>query len=184
PEVFNVLLQVLDDGRLTDGHGRTVDFRNVVVIMTSNIGSQYYNGPVLDEEGFQRARANVIAEVRSFFRPEFVNRIDEIAVFRPLGLSEIEKIVKIQLELVGRRLAERRIEIEITPEATLQLATEGYDPVYGARPLKRTIQTSILNPLSQKLLAGEIRDGDRIEVGAGPEGFVFRTLEPVATVGS
>ena len=184
PEVFNVLLQVLDDGRLTDGHGRTVDFRNVVVIMTSNIGSQYYSGPVLDEEGFQRARSNVIAEVRSFFRPEFVNRIDEIAVFRPLGLSEIEKIVRIQLDLVAKRLSERRIEIDITPEATLQLATDGYDPVYGARPLKRTIQTSILNPLSQKILAGEIRDGDRIEIGAGPEGLVFRQVETAATAGA
>ena len=162
PEVFNVLLQMLDDGRLTDGQGRTVDFKNAIIIMTSNLGSHHYGEPFMSESRFEEVRTKVLDEVRTFFRPEFINRLDEVIVFRQLGVNEIKKIVEIQLDLVKQRLADRKVKIEMTDAAKSHLASVGYDPVYGARPLKRTIQRELLNPLAKMLLSGEIHDNDTV----------------------
>ncbi|RME24360.1 MAG: hypothetical protein D6806_09690, partial [Deltaproteobacteria bacterium] len=172
PEVFNVLLQLLDDGRLTDGHGRTVDFRNTVVIMTSNIGSE-----VLAEKAgsiTERDRELVLEALRRHFRPEFLNRVDDILVFRSLEREHLVKIVDIQLERLRRLLDERKIELEVTDAAKQLLAERGFDPQFGARPLKRTIQRLVQDPLALKLLEGEFTDGDRIEVDAERDELVFR----------
>jgi ATP-dependent Clp protease ATP-binding subunit ClpB len=159
PDVFNVLLQVLDDGRLTDGQGRTVDFKNTVVIMTSNIGSQFINQPGLSDD---EVRARVQEALRTNFRPEFLNRVDETIIFHGLSREQIGQIVEIQLRGLRKRLAERKMDLTLLPAAKTFLAAEGYDPVYGARPLKRTIQKRLLDPLATKLLHGEIRDGDQL----------------------
>jgi len=171
-DVFNVLLQLLDDGRLTDGQGRTVDFRNAIVIMTSNLGSAVFGDPSLERE---KQREAVLEDVRGYFRPEFVNRIDEIVVFESLGRDEIALIVDIQLRSLRRRLDERGLTIELTDEARAYLATRGYEPAFGARPLKRLIQREIQDPLALRLLSGEIRDGDAVKIDASPDGLVFRT---------
>jgi ATP-dependent Clp protease ATP-binding subunit ClpB len=170
PDVFNILLQLLDDGRLTDGQGRTVDFKNTVVIMTSNAGSQF-----IQELGHDEAemRSQVMAALRAQFRPEFLNRVDDIIIFHPLRADQIGKIVDIQLAAVAKRLEERKVKVELTDAAKAVLAMEGYDPVYGARPLKRVIQRDLLNPLSLKLLAGEFRDGDVVRVDVRESGLVF-----------
>jgi ATP-dependent Clp protease ATP-binding subunit ClpB len=168
PDVFNVLLQLLDDGRLTDGQGRTVDFRNTVVIMTSNIGS-----PIIQEMALtdpERMQERVLAEVQRHFRPEFLNRIDEIIVFQSLSVDQIKQIVEIQLGLLRARLAERKLTLTLTDAAKQALALAGYDPVFGARPLKRAIQRQVQDPLAQKLLAGEFKEGDHILVDADAEG--------------
>ncbi len=159
PDVFNVLLQVLDDGRLTDGQGRTVDFKNTVVIMTSNIGSQFINQPGLSED---EIRERVNTALTQHFRPEFLNRVDETIIFHGLSREQISQIVEIQLGGLRKRLAERKMELTLTPAAKQFLAAEGYDPVYGARPLKRTLQKRLLDQLALKLLNGEIRDGDQL----------------------
>lgn len=169
PEIFNVLLQLMDDGRLTDGQGRTVDFKNTLVILTSNLGSQFYADPLgesLTSEGssFDETRAKVMEAVRMFFRPEFINRLDDIIVFRSLGVQQIKEIVKIQVAQLASRLAERRIELNLTEAAATHLASAGFDPIYGARPLKRAVQREILNPLAQALLKGDVRDGQRLTV--------------------
>ncbi len=170
PEVFNVLLQLLDDGRLTDGQGRTVDFKNTVVILTSNLGSQFYADPLGSTDGlespssFEETKQLVLDTVRSFFRPEFINRLDDIIVFRPLGVNEIKKIVGIQVNQLAKRLAERRIDLVLTDAAASHLASAGFDPVYGARPLKRAVQKEVLNPLAQALLRGEVSDGQKLTV--------------------
>jgi ATP-dependent Clp protease ATP-binding subunit ClpB len=177
PDAFNVLLQLLDDGRLTDGQGRTVDFRNTVVIMTSNLGGYVFADPSVSQED---RREKVMADVRATFRPEFVNRVDEIVVFEPLGREEIAQIVEIQLRHLERRLAERKLHIVLTDAAREYLADKGYDPSYGARPLKRLIQREVQDPLAMKLLAGEVREGDTIEIDRGPEGLQFTVAEPVA----
>jgi ATP-dependent Clp protease ATP-binding subunit ClpB len=174
PDVFNILLQLLDDGRLTDGHGRVVDFTNTVVIMTSNIGSQFLAEGV-DEDV---ARERVMAALREHFRPEFLNRVDEIVVFHRLSREDLDRIVDLQLARLQERLRGRGITLEVTPAAREALAAEGYDPVYGARPLKRVIQKRIQDALALKLLAGEFRDGARIEVDAVDGQLVFRELEP------
>jgi ATP-dependent Clp protease ATP-binding subunit ClpB len=163
PEVLNVLLQLLDDGRLTDAQGRTVDFRNTIVILTSNLGSQWISEPGLS---WETIRERVMEAVRAHFRPELLNRIDELVIFHALGLEEIEQIVEIQLSSLRQRLAERKMALELTPAAKERLAAEGFDPVYGARPLKRTIQKEIVQPLAMRLLQGEFRDGDTVEVDA------------------
>ena len=170
PEVFNILLQVFDDGRLTDGQGRTVDFRNVILIMTSNLGSQYLADPNLEPELKEQA---VMGVVRQAFKPEFLNRLDEIVMFTPLGTEELAKIVDIQLRRLNARLAERRIQIEVTEAGKDWLALTGFDPVYGARPLKRLVQTTIEDALARRLLAGEILDGDtvRFDVNADTSGL-------------
>ena len=169
-DVFNVLLQLLDDGRLTDGQGRTVDFRNTIVIMTSNLGSAVFGETSIDRE---KQKAAVLEDVRSAFRPEFVNRIDEIVVFDPLGRDEIRQIVDIQLGGLQRRLEERKLTVTLTDAARDYLANKGYDPAFGARPLKRLIQREIQDPLAMKLLSGDIHDGDTIEIDAGDGGLVF-----------
>jgi ATP-dependent Clp protease ATP-binding subunit ClpB len=182
PDVFNVLLQLLDDGRLTDGQGRTVDFRNTVVIMTSNIGSHFIQEMALtDPEGMKR---RVMEAVQAHFRPEFLNRVDEIIIFQSLSVEQIKQIVEIQLGLLRKRLAERKLTLTLTDKAKEALALAGYDPVYGARPLKRAIQRQLADPLAQKLLAGEFREGDHILVDANPEGLMTfqkqEAGEPVA----
>ncbi len=167
PDVFNVLLQVLDDGRLTDGQGRTVDFRNTVIVMTSNLGSQHIQE--LSGEGdaaYLQMKAAVMGVVQAHFRPEFINRLDEIVVFHPLGRGQIQAIARIQTAYLCRRLAERQIRLEIDDSALALLGNVGFDPVYGARPLKRAIQQQLENPLAQKILAGEFGPGDTVRVSA------------------
>jgi ATP-dependent Clp protease ATP-binding subunit ClpB len=167
PEVLNVLLQLLDDGRLTDAQGRTVDFRNTIVIMTSNLGSQWIHERGLSED---EIRERVMEAVRTHFRPELLNRIDEVVIFHALGLEQIQRIVEIQLGGLRKRLAERKMSLELTPAAERELARVGFDPVYGARPLKRSIQKELVQPLAMRLLQGEFADGETILVDATPTG--------------
>ncbi|MGA8758812.1 MAG: ATP-dependent chaperone ClpB [Stellaceae bacterium] len=174
PDVFNVLLQVLDDGRLTDGQGRTVDFRNTLIVLTSNLGSEYL-ASLPEGQAVDAVRAEVMEAVRAAFRPEFLNRLDEILLFRRLSRDDMVGIVDIQLRQLQKLLDERKVTLEIDPEAKKWLANAGYDPVYGARPLKRVIQRELQNPLADKILAGEIRDGDTVRVRASPLGLL---LEP------
>jgi len=173
PDVFNILLQVLDDGRLTDGHGRTVDFRNTVVIMTSNIGSQYIS-ELAGTQHEEERRERVMEALKASFRPEFLNRVDEVIIFHSLGKGEIKQIVKLQLANLNKLLAERHLSLQLSDAAADKLADEGYDPVYGARPLKRVIQQRILTPLSNRLLAGEFKEGDEIAVEVEGGEFEFR----------
>jgi ATP-dependent Clp protease ATP-binding subunit ClpB len=175
PEVFNVLLQLLDDGRLTDGQGRTVDFRNTVVIMTSNIGSILYQE--LTTENKEEIRDQIMEAMRMHFRPEFLNRVDEIVMFNPLDIFQIKRIVDIQLGYLQKRLAERKITLELTDEAKMDLAAKGYDPLYGARPLRRTIEREILNPLAQQILNREVLDGDRVRVDYRSGEYLFDRVE-------
>jgi ATP-dependent Clp protease ATP-binding subunit ClpB len=172
PDVFNTLLQLLDDGRLTDGQGRTVDFRNTIVVMTSNIGSQVFFEPGLSPE---QQRDRVLEAMRQTFRPEFLNRVDETIVFHPLGKDEIAGIVDIQIGLLQRRLADRKLAVTLTPAAREYLAVKGYDPTYGARPLKRLIQREVQDALAMKLLAGDIKEDDVVEIDRDGDGLVFRT---------
>ena len=160
-DVFNILLQILDDGRLTDGHGRTVDFKNTVVIMTSNVGSSWLQDDGLKEE---EKRARTTEALRATFKPEFLNRIDDIITFRSLNLADIERIVDIQIGLIQKRLAERKLTLELTDRAKDYIARSSYSPIYGARPLKRALQKSVLDPLALKLLAGDFTEGDRITI--------------------
>jgi ATP-dependent Clp protease ATP-binding subunit ClpB len=169
-DVFNVLLQLLDDGRLTDGHGRTVDFRNVVVIMTSNMGSHLFR----EFEQPDKLRALLMQELRNTLRPEFLNRIDEVVIFRPLGRDELTRIVDIQLALLRRRLEDRRVHLEVTDAAKALLGREGYDPTFGARPLKRTIQRLVQDPLALKLLEREFVEGDTVVADVESDRIVFR----------
>ena len=171
PEVFNVLLQMLDDGRLTDGQGRTVDFRNAVVIMTSNLGSTEYGDLPMGVTDDIKNR--IMEVVRAHFRPEFLNRIDDILIFNPLTANEIKQIVEIQLQTLAKRLEERKITIQLSDAAKEKLALEGFDPVYGARPLKRAIQREVLNPLAQEILKGNIRDGSVVSVDFSSGEFQF-----------
>jgi ATP-dependent Clp protease ATP-binding subunit ClpB len=160
PDVFNVLLQILDDGRLTDGKGRTVDFRNTVIIMTSNVGSSAIFD--LMEKDPKKAREEAMAALRELFRPEFLNRIDDIVLFRPLGKDQIEHIIDLQMQHLLKRLGERKIRLHLSAEAKALLFREGYDPAFGARPMKRAIQRLIQDPLALKLLDGEIQPGDEV----------------------
>jgi ATP-dependent Clp protease ATP-binding subunit ClpB len=171
PDVFNVLLQILDDGRLTDGHGRTVDFKNTVLIMTSNLGSQWIAelGPGQEEE----IRRRTMEALKAQFRPEFLNRVDEVIIFHQLTREHIKQIVDLQFTQLKKRLADRRIEVELTEDAKELLVREGYDPAYGARPLKRTIQQLVLDPLAVKVLEGEFKDGDTITVDVEAGSIVF-----------
>lgn len=159
-DVFNILLQVLDDGRLTDSQGRTVDFKNTVLIMTSNLGSQHILEVQQQRASYEEMRRLVLGELRRHFRPEFLNRVDETVVFHPLTGQHLEQIVEIQLAKLRDRLTERRIRLVLTPAATANLAERGYDPVYGARPLKRLIQQDIETSIARLLVKGELRDGD------------------------
>jgi ATP-dependent Clp protease ATP-binding subunit ClpA len=185
-DVFNVLLQIMDDGRLTDGHGRTVDFKNTVIIMTSNLGSDLIRRDTalgfgtpsdqtkFQEQSFERMKAKVMDEVKRFFRPEFLNRVDEAIIFHPLGKDHLKEIVGIQLWRLQQRLAERHIGLRLTDEAKDLVIEAGYDPVYGARPLKRTIQQKILDPLAMRVLSGEFREGDSVLVEVEGDGLVFK----------
>ena len=173
PDVFNVLLQVLDDGRLTDGQGRTVDFRNSVIIMTSNLGSQMIQ-EMAGEENYDAMKNAIMDVVGQYFRPEFINRVDDVVVFHPLGREHIRKIVDIQLGYLRDRLAERDMRIRLSDEARDRLADAGFDPVYGARPLRRAIQQQVENPLAQEILQGKFKPGDVIEVGVDQDRLEFQ----------
>lgn len=173
PDVFNILLQVLDDGRLTDGQGRTVDFRNCVVVMTSNIGSQQIQ-ELAGEANYEKMKAAVMESVGHHFRPEFINRIDEAVVFHPLGQEQIRAIASIQIDYLRKRLRDREMDIEVSGAALDKLGEAGFDPVYGARPLKRAIQQQLENPLAQDILAGKFLPSDVIEVDLEGDSFVFR----------
>jgi len=180
PDVFNILLQVLDDGRLTDGHGRTVDFKNTVIIMTSNLGSNVIQDLAADsssDDAYERMKDAVMEIVGQHFRPEFINRIDETVVFHPLDKEQIASIAEVQLEYLAERLRDRDMDITFKPEAISTIAEVGFDPVYGARPLRRAIQTQIENPLAQAMLAGEFSTGDTIIVDIDSKGFVFTTAQ-------
>jgi ATP-dependent Clp protease ATP-binding subunit ClpC len=186
PEVFNSLLQILDDGRLTDGHGRTVDFKNTVVIMTSNVGAELIKrqmsigfaptkGTKAQKLDYDTMKERVLAEMKKTFRPEFINRIDETIVFHQLTEEQLRQIVDLLVKDLQELLAERKLNIELTEEAKSWLAKEGYDPVYGARPLRRAIERYVENPLSAKLLKGEFGEGDTVKVDLGSKGLTFST---------
>jgi len=180
PDVFNILLQILEDGRLTDGQGRTVDFRNTVIIMTSNLGSHLLQDPNLSESDKQRL---VLETVRQNFRPEFLNRVDEIIIFKPLSREQIKSIVDIQLERLRQRLTERHIALKLSPAAMELIANEGYDPNYGARPLKRVIQRRIQDPLALAILDGKFAEGDTVLIDVEKGDLVMRKAgrpEPAA----
>ena len=166
-DVFDILLQVLDDGRLTDGQGRTVDFRNVILIMTSNLGSAFVSDPSLDEQARHDA---VLAVVRSHFKPEFLNRLDEIVVFDALSTEDLTHIVDLAVDALARRLSARRISLDVSDAAREWLALTGFDPLYGARPLRRLVQSAIGDQLARALLSGEVRDGDTVVVDRASEG--------------
>ncbi|MFF0001701.1 ATP-dependent chaperone ClpB [Streptomyces avermitilis] len=174
PEVFDILLQVLDDGRLTDGQGRTVDFRNTILILTSNLGSQFLSGhgPAEPQTSEEEKKRQVLEVVRASFKPEFLNRLDDLVVFSALNRQELERIAKLQIDRLAQRLAQRRLRLEVTDAALAWLAEEGNDPAYGARPLRRLVQTAIGDRLAKEILAGEVKDGDTVRVDAFGEGLI------------
>jgi ATP-dependent Clp protease ATP-binding subunit ClpB len=178
PDVFNILLQVLDDGRLTDGHGRTVSFRNAIVILTSNVGSDLLAHDRSDRSDptdlSPRTRAAVMEALKASFRPEFLNRLDEIVLFRPLGEPEIEAIVRLQLEDLRRRLAEQDLKLDLSDKAVRWIVKTGFDPVYGARPLKRTIQRELETPIARRIVAGDFAPGATVAVDAAAEKLMIR----------
>lgn len=182
PDVFNILLQVLDDGRLTDGQGRTVDFRNTVIVMTSNLGSSLIqdmsegDGSADTPERYTQMKAAVMGVVQAHFRPEFINRLDDIVVFHPLDKTQIREIARIQTRYLAKRLAERQIALELDDSALMLLGNVGFDPVYGARPLKRAIQAQLENPLAHKILSGAFAAGDTVRVRAEGGQLVFETV--------
>jgi len=169
PEVFNALLQVLDDGRMTDGQGRTVDFTNTVLVMTSNLGSEFIDPGMSDED----IETGVMEVVRSHFRPEFLNRVDDTIVFHRLSKDDLRQIVRIQFGHLRERLADREIEVELTDDAITWLTDNGYDPVYGARPLKRLLQTAVANPLATRVLEGALPEGSRVKIATNNSGLTF-----------
>ncbi len=173
PDVFNVLLQVLDDGRLTDGQGRTVDFRNTLIVMTSNLGAEYLVN-LKETEDVDAVRDQVMSVVRANFRPEFLNRVDDVILFHRLKREQMEAIVDIQLGRLRKLLEERKITLQLDKSARKWLADKGYDPAYGARPLKRVIQKELQDPLAEKILGGDIRDGDAVKITAGSDRLLFR----------
>ena len=172
PDVFNVLLQVLDDGRLTDGQGRVVDFKQTLIILTSNLGARALS-ELPEGADAKQAKAEVMEAVRAHFRPEFLNRLDEQIIFDRLNRGDMSGIVDIQLRRLEQRLAARKITLDMDADAKAWLADEGYDPVFGARPLKRVIQRQLQDPLAEMLLAGEVLDGSTLQVTAGPEGLII-----------
>jgi len=184
--IVNVLLQLLDDGRLTDGKGRTVDFKNVVVIMTSNLGSHFIadasTGAAQDGALSEGVRRQVTEALRQHFRPEFLNRVDEIIIFHALGLEHMKRIINIQIHGLLKRLEDRKIHVELTDAAKRFIVSEGYDPMYGARPLKRTIQRRVLDPLALRVLEGDFREGDLVTVDVGDNALVFEKAGSKTTV--
>jgi ATP-dependent Clp protease ATP-binding subunit ClpB len=171
PDVFNILLQVLDDGRLTDGHGRTVDFRNTVLVMTSNLGSDLIQ--TMPDSGYDEMKSAVMNVVTTAFRPEFINRVDDAVVFHSLGKEQIKRIAHIQLEILQRRVNEARIDLQFDEDSLAFLVEAGYDPVYGARPLKRAIQQYVENPLAEAILSGDYVGGDQIRASTADKSIVF-----------
>ena len=192
PEVLNILLQIMDDGRLTDGHGRTVDFRNTVIIMTSNLGtSSEARGAVgfVTERAASKRERDQLREraeraLREFFRPEFLNRVDEVIIFEPLTEKELEQIVDLMVNEVRNRLSDRHVALELTEAAKAKLVKEGYDPVFGARPLRRLVTREVESPLSKRILAGEFREGDTVVMDATEDGYAFYQKEAVSAAAS
>jgi ATP-dependent Clp protease ATP-binding subunit ClpC len=190
PEVLNALLQIMEDGRLTDGHGRTVDFRNTVVIMTSNLGTSseargafgFVTSRSASRSEQEKLRENVEGALKQHFRPEFLNRVDEVIIFEPLTETELMQIVDLMLNEVRKRLVEHHIALDLTPAAKEALVKEGFDPVFGARPLRRTVTREVENPLSKRILSGEFKEGDTVLVDRpeGEEGYTFALREKVA----
>jgi len=183
PDVFNILLQILDDGRLTDSHGRVVDFKNTIIIMTSNLGSQFLLEGITEQgELKDEARNQVLSTLRSEFRPEFLNRVDEIVMFTPLLVEQIKQVVDLLMQRLEGRLAERKIQVRLSEAAKDFIAREAYDPVYGARPLRRYLQTHVETPLARKLIGGQIMDGQKILVDEqnGQLAFVFEQTAEAA----
>ena len=180
PDVFNVLLQVLDDGRLTDGHGRTVDFRNTVIVMTSNLGSEIIQRQA-GESNYEAMKTSVMSAVADHFRPEFINRIDDVVVFHSLDQAHIREISRIQLGNLHDRLHERDIELEVSEAALDAISAAGFDPVYGARPLKRAVQRLLENPLAEALLEGRFLPGDTVFVNCHDDGVITFTTEKTAS---
>jgi len=178
PDVFNILLQVLDDGRLTDGQGCTVDFRNTVIVMTSNLGSHQIQDMGSDDspEAYTQMKAAVMGVVQAHFRPEFINRLDDIVVFHPLDKQQIKQIARIQLRGLEARLAERGLKLQVSEPAFDLLGSVGFDPIYGARPLKRAIQAQLENPLAHRILSGDFANGDTIAVDAAGAQLVFNRV--------
>ncbi|MFA6194107.1 MAG: AAA family ATPase, partial [Parcubacteria group bacterium] len=184
PEVFNMLLQILDDGRLTDSKGRMVNFKNTVIVMTSNVGSDIIYK--MQEIGFkeekrkefilkeEEMKERVLGSLREKFKPEFLNRVDEIIIFHPLGMDQIKRIVDLQLDLVRKRLAEKGIKLDITPAAKELLARKGFDPVFGARPLKRAIQNMVLDELALRIVEGKIKDGNKVKIDVQGEKILIK----------
>jgi ATP-dependent Clp protease ATP-binding subunit ClpB len=183
PDVFNIMLQILDDGRLTDSQGRTVDFRNAVVIMTSNIGSQYILDLAGDDEKYDLMRDRVMEAMRSNFRPEFLNRVDELIIFHSLRQEQLRQIVKLQIKRLEERLSDRKMTLTLSESALDWVAQVGFDPVYGARPLKRAIQKELETPIAKGILRSEFQNGDRIYADVELERLVFKRRSPeLATV--
>jgi ATP-dependent Clp protease ATP-binding subunit ClpB len=181
PEVFNVMLQILDDGRLTDSKGREVNFKNTVIIMTSNVGAQYifdYQKSMQTPQQEAEMERQVEEELHKHFRPEFLNRIDDVIIFHALDMQHIKRIIEIQLKRLAKMIGDRGLSIEISDRAKELLAKEGYDPAFGARPLKRALQKEIIDPLAMKLLEGKVKSGDVVFVNAGENGKVELSLEP------
>jgi len=185
PDVFNVLLQILEDGRLTDGKGRTVDFRNVVVIMTSNVGATSMHRTTLgfgaddEEDSYEKMKERILSDLKQTFRPEFLNRVDDIIVFHPLNEEHISKIVEIMLEELNQRLAEYDLKVEVSEEARAALVKEGFDPAFGARPLRRVIQKRLEDNISEEMLQGKIAPGDTITVTIKDGQYQFQPRQPV-----
>jgi ATP-dependent Clp protease ATP-binding subunit ClpB len=179
PDVFNVLLAVLDDGRLTDGQGRTVDFKNTLIVMTSNLGAEYLVN-LKETEDVDAVRDQVMSVVRSNFRPEFLNRVDEVILFHRLKREQMQAIVEIQLKRLKKLLEDRKIALVLDDSALKWLAEKGYDPAYGARPLKRVMQKELQDPLAEKVLSGEVRDGDEVKITAGSDRLLFRPKHEAA----
>jgi ATP-dependent Clp protease ATP-binding subunit ClpC len=184
PDVLKILLQILEDGRLTDGHGRTVDFRNTVVIMTSNLGTEMFKRQAIgfsrqEEDEQQKLKSDIEKELKQAFRPEFLNRIDDTIIFQPLTEEHLKKIVDLLISEVQKRLSDRNIKLEMDDEAKAWLLKEGYEPAYGARPLRRAIQRYVENPLSSRILQGEIKDGETVVVGVSGDVLNFSTKKKV-----
>jgi ATP-dependent Clp protease ATP-binding subunit ClpA len=192
PEVLNILLQIMDDGRLTDGHGRTVDFRNSVIIMTSNLGTSLETrgavGFVTDRKAADRERDQLRERaeraLREFFRPEFLNRVDDVVIFEPLTEKDLEQIIELMVNEVRDRLDDRDISLELTEAAKAKLVKEGYDPVFGARPLRRVVTREVETPLSQRILGGDFREGDTVVMDATDDGYTFSRKEAVTAAAS
>jgi len=178
PDVFNALLQLLDDGRLTDSHGRTVDFRNTVVILTSNIGSPHILEMGKSGASAKEIETTVLQELRNFFRPEFLNRLDDIVVFEGLSQKQVEAIAQLRISDLAARLAKKRILLEVAPDALAYLGRVGFDPAFGARPLARAIRSELETPLSREILSGAIQEGDRVQVALGADRLTFTTDRP------